>query len=111
MLATLHTRVLRQHHLHRADQVPVPWSTTLGLNKIVKVVPAGTTYTTVQRWAKPGTGVFVGYKNPMTNLWVNLDSKVAGRGAIRSARTSTGGDSQVRSRQARRAARLTYRVQ
>jgi hypothetical protein len=56
------------------------WTTMLGPNKIVKLVPAGAMYTTVQRWAKPGTTVFVGYQDPDTGVWKSLDSEIAAHG-------------------------------
>jgi len=56
------------------------WYTTLGLNKIVKMVPAGQTYNTVLRWAKPGTKVTVGYQDPNTGVWIQLDSQTVVKG-------------------------------
>jgi len=58
------------------------WYTTLGHNKIVKMVPGGMKYTTVQRWAKPGTPVRVGYQDPVTFEWHNLDNLIADHGSF-----------------------------
>jgi hypothetical protein len=56
------------------------WRTTLGLNSIVKMVPAGHTYNTVLRWAKPGTWVRVSYQDPNTGDWLLLASEQATKG-------------------------------
>jgi len=56
------------------------WRTTLGLNKIVKMVPGGAMYKTVLRWAKPNTVVRVFWQDPDTGVWNLLDSKTAVKG-------------------------------
>jgi hypothetical protein len=56
------------------------WYNGNGLQKIVKVVPAGAIYRTWEKWAKPGTPLRVAYKHPTTGNWINLASDVAGKG-------------------------------
>jgi len=59
------------------------WHTTKGLNKIVKMVPAGATFHTVLRWSKPGTYDWVAYQDPNTGVWIGLDNEKAVRGRYR----------------------------
>lgn len=45
------------------------WYTTTGYHAITRYVPGGYTYTTHIHWAKPGTVVRVGWKDPNTGVW------------------------------------------
>ena len=57
------------------------WYTNYGLHTVRKVVPAGAIYRTWEHWSKPNTLVRVGYKNPDTNLWVNLATELTVKGS------------------------------
>ena len=63
-----------------AIQFRMRWYTTKGLNVAYKTVPAGQIWLTYQHWSKPGTLVRIAYKDPNTNLWVQLDSELAIKG-------------------------------
>jgi hypothetical protein len=54
------------------------WYTNYGLHTIVKWVPAGEVFRTVERWAKPGTLLRVAYWDG--DSWVTLDRETAGKG-------------------------------
>ena len=56
------------------------WYTTTGVHTKKKDVPGGSIYTTYQHWAKPGTWIYVGYKDPNTGVWTNLASLQAAHG-------------------------------
>ena len=56
------------------------WYNNNGLNVVTKLVPAGAVYTTWQHWVKPFTEMRIGYKDPDTGLWVNLDRETAVKG-------------------------------
>ena len=53
------------------------WFNSYGLNMTAKYVPAGAIWRTREHWATPGTLVRVGYRDPFTNTWVNLDKLTA----------------------------------
>lgn len=67
-----------------SNAVPVKfrftWYNTHGLNRTTKIVPAGFTFITYQHWAKPGTLLKVGWKDPNTGHWHNLDTVTAAKG-------------------------------
>lgn len=56
------------------------WTNGSGQHTYKKLVPAGAIYRTWEKWAKPGTGLFVAYKNPDTGNWIRLDKEIAVRG-------------------------------
>lgn len=55
------------------------WFTTTGYHVITKIVPGGSMYTTWIHWAKPGTVVRVGWKDPNTGVWTYV-TEVAVKG-------------------------------
>lgn len=57
------------------------WYNTNGYNVVTKVVPDGQMYTTFQHWAKPGTVLKLGYKDPNTGTWINLQKLTAANGS------------------------------
>jgi hypothetical protein len=57
------------------------WYNNSGYNVVTKVVPAGMVYTTFQHWAKPGTVMKVGYKDPNTGVWTNLAKMTSVKGS------------------------------
>ena len=66
------------------------WWNTHGYNVVKKVVPAGMIYTTFQHWAKPNTPVKVGYKDPNTGVWHNLDTVISVHGSFDPCDVKTG---------------------
>ena len=64
----------------QAVQFRFRWRTVSGWHTKSKIVPAGMTYTTWVHWAKPGTVVRVGYKDPDTGIWINLAHVTAVKG-------------------------------
>lgn len=56
------------------------WYTTTGVHTKKKDVPGGMTYTTYSHWSKPGTWIYVGFKDPNTGVWTNLAKMQAAHG-------------------------------
>jgi hypothetical protein len=56
------------------------WTTTTGPHVTSVWVPGGQIYRTWEHWAKPGTVVRVGYKDPLSAKWIKIASTVAVHG-------------------------------
>lgn len=58
------------------------WETTTGWHTKSRLVPAGAKFMTWDHWAKPGTTVWLGYKDPNTGTWINLAHLTAAHGSF-----------------------------